>query len=510
MQFDRLKGRDSSISRLFSSAIGHHRIGQLNEAEGLYRRVFAIDANHVGSLHHLGIAALHRGRIHEAVDLIGRAIAINDRDAQSHYHLGLALAALGRFEQTAHENRRAIALKPHYPEAHMNLGNALKAMGRTDEAAACYERAIALRSNFPEAHYNLANIRADRGEFDRAIAAYRRALKLRPQYAEAHHNFGTALMAQGKTSEATGHFRAALAINPNLVEAICSLAFAYWVHGDSVEALRLLCRELVRTPTEGMRELFVHCLRPFRELPPVTGLRALLVRAMTEPWARPTDLAYVGAYQVKKDNAFQRLAREASTALSSLSGDGALESSVLGQLARDPLFRAVLENCPVCDRDLERDLTNVRRRLLELVVSGDCDEFEEGALDFACILARQCFINEYVFACTSEEARHARELSAGLDRALTSGTPFPGLGVAIIGAYQSLQRLPSPERLFLQSWSKPLTTLVCQQVREPAQEVALQVNNSATDRYFGCRVATGQEPIRGESLPPLGQAPRPE
>src|SRR5437870_6003479 len=84
------------IAELLATALRHHQAGRFAEAEGYYRKILAIDQNHVDSLHLLGVIAHQAGRYEMAVDLIRKAIALNDRIPPFHNNIGLALDALGR------------------------------------------------------------------------------------------------------------------------------------------------------------------------------------------------------------------------------------------------------------------------------------------------------------------------------------------------------------------------------------------------------------------------------
>ena len=71
-------------------------------------------------------------------------------------------------------------------------------------------------------------------------------------------------------------------------------------------------------------------------------------------------------------------------------------------LAQDDLARAVLDNAPVNDIGLERLLTGVRTILLDAATQAKSEVSRE-MITFAASLARQCFINEYVFDVSETE-----------------------------------------------------------------------------------------------------------
>jgi len=236
------------IAELLATALRHHQAGQLAEAEGHYRKILAIDQNHIDSLHLLGVIAHQVGRSDMAVSLIRKAIALNDRNPAFHNHIGLAFDALGRAEDAVVHYRRAITLKPNYVEAHNNLGTALQSKSKLDEAVAQYQRALALKPDFAEAHNNLGNALKEQGKLDKAVAQYQRALAVKPNFPEAYNNLGTVLKKQGKLDEAVARYQRALALKPNYAEAHYNLGNALKEQSKLDEAVAQYQRAVALKP----------------------------------------------------------------------------------------------------------------------------------------------------------------------------------------------------------------------------------------------------------------------
>lgn len=232
-----LPGAADDAARLFATASGYHRAGQLSDADALYRQVLVRDPAHAGSLHHLGIIALQIGRPDAAAELIGKAIRADGSNPESHYNIAFALQSLGQIDKALAHYTRALDLKPDYAEAHTNLGNLLAQQGRMDEAAPCYERVIALKPQSAEPHYNLANVLVRQGKTEQAVVHFRQALDLKPDLVEAHNNLAAALMTLGRPDAAMIHHRRALELNPKLVEARMNLGNLLAQQGRLDEAL---------------------------------------------------------------------------------------------------------------------------------------------------------------------------------------------------------------------------------------------------------------------------------
>jgi SAM-dependent methyltransferase len=139
----------------------------------------------------------------------------------------------------------------------------------------------------------------------------------------------------------------------------------------------------------------------------------------------------------------------------------------------DQLLISLLRSTPISDVELERFLTSARFAALEAAVSS----LESGArgqndLQFACALAQQCFINEYVFAVTDAELDRVSHLEQAIVARLAAGSTPPGEWLAALASYRPLSSLPDPASILEQAWPEPLDALVTQQVRDALEDRA--------------------------------------
>ena len=457
--------RQSAADQFFASALRHHQRGQLAEAESLYREALAAEPRHARALHFAGLAALQKGANQDAVALIEQSLALRD-DAEVHYHLGLAFAGLQRFEECAAQNRRAIALQPALLDAHANLGNALKALGKLDEAEACFRHVVDANPKLAAAHYNLANLLVDKRESDAAIGAYERALAADPNHLPARQNLATALLTLGRLDDAIAQFKMASAARWNFAEAQLGHALALMQKGETQEAVAILCRVLNFNPSADAKSLFVESIRSLVHYTPTAGLKNHLVAALTEPWRRPRDLAFFASAALRAEGAVAAIYERAAAAGTNFKPTRA----DLGVLAGDPLLLAVLENAAIVELGLERILTAARRELLAIAVD-DASMVSDPLLALACALARQCFVNEYVFDLTVDEGEQARAL-----RDRVAGESLSAFVVAVIASYFPLHDVAGAERLLALTWPTPVNELLAQQLREPRVERELRRN----------------------------------
>lgn len=138
----------------------------------------------------------------------------------------------------------------------------------------------------------------------------------------------------------------------------------------------------------------------------------------------------------------------------------------LEAIAGDPLLLCLLQSIPVRDVGFERVFTALRAALLARAASGQLPS--ETELAFACALAKQCFINEYVFTVTPEEDAQLARL---VETLLSSPAPFT---LAIVAMYQPLHALASAATLLERKWPPAVDDVVTQQLREPSQEHELR------------------------------------
>ncbi|MFQ3456496.1 methyltransferase domain-containing protein [Bradyrhizobium sp. UFLA01-814] len=147
-------------------------------------------------------------------------------------------------------------------------------------------------------------------------------------------------------------------------------------------------------------------------------------------------------------------------------------SEGIAPLARDLFLRSAMEATTLASMQLEVLLGYARAELLRLASKPDQDEVDDDVVAFACALARQCFINEYVYAQTEAESEGAGALRDRLLQDLASGTVISPLTLAIVAAYFPLHALPAADALLRRDWPTAVAGLLRVQLREPREEMA--------------------------------------
>lgn len=457
-------------------------LGKLDDAVENQQNALSIDPDCAEAYCNLGLAFHAKDKLDVAIASHQRALSIKSNYVEAHYNLGLAFHAQGKLDAAIESYQRALSIKPDYVEAHYNLGLAFHAQGKLDAAIEGYQQALLCNPGYTEANCNLGHAFRVQGKLDAAIESYKQALLCDPGNAEAHCNLGLLLNTQGRLDAAIECYQKAISINPNYIQALNGLALAYYSDGKIQESFEVSKRSLKIKETNESKALVVQCIQNIRfgHDNSDSDTRPLLIRAISEPWGRPSDLAASGISLIKLNNNIRECVKRATSAWPVMLSGEELFGLSGPALVVDSLFQCLLENAQICDPELERFLTMVRYTMLnatnttEEVAASDAPE--EEVLAVYCALARQCFINEYVFFCTDEELEKAELLREQLESAMVSGLQVPVLWPLTVASYFPLFSLSSCQALLAQSWPESVAALLVQQIQEPLEEQSYQAD----------------------------------
>ncbi len=281
--------------------------------------------------------------------------------------------------------------------------------GHLSEAVGLYEQILKIDHDLPElktnlalACYNLGNAAARMGDLTGAVSRYRRSISAAPDFAEAHANLVRVLLAR------------------NLAD----------------DALRAAIRGSQQSQSPRLRRLLVRCAGDASTEP--EGLRDALIRAFSEGWARPFEVARAAAPLLRRD----------------------LETASLSRLSDNRLLHAHLVSAPITDKELEDRLIAMRS---QLTLSGG------GSLALTCSVASQCFINEYIWPATANEAATVTNIKAEVEH--PAGEWMDDFGkIAVLAMYLPLHGIPGSERLRTLEMPDCLRQLMHREISEVIEE----------------------------------------
>lgn len=346
--------------------------------------------------------------------------------------LGIIYAQTGRVAESLPALEKAVSLNPDDAGMHCNLGNAQRELGLLAEAEVSCRQAIKLSPGYADAYNNLGNVLYELGQRQEAIAAYRQAVALKPDFAMAYGNLGRLYREAGSLADAEACFRRALKLNP----------------GDN-----------------EMKSLYAQCISPMRFEHLHPDIYAMTAQALIEAWTRPSELSGLACQLLTLNSEIGSLIRAAA------SGD---QSGRVVLPPGDPLLHALLVSVPVYDDAVEGWLTMIRRQLLQDVLNGADDGASCGVAFFSA-LAQQCFINEYLFACSADEMQIVSRLRAELVAACAGHAAMPPLEQLLaVACYMPLGAIAGSERLLEKTWPDAARAVLVMQIIEPLEEQALK------------------------------------
>jgi protein O-GlcNAc transferase len=208
-----------TVDRLLKEAMAHHRLGQLPEAETLYRQLLQLSPNHRDALHLLAVMAHQAGKYKMALELTDKAILLRPDYAEAYSVRGNALERLGQYEAALESFDKAIQLKPEFAQAYNNRGIALQGLQQPQAALESFDKAIQLKGEFAEAYNNRGTALQGLQQTQAALESFDKAIQLKPEFAEACINRGSALHELQQYQAAVESFDQAILLNPGLAEA---------------------------------------------------------------------------------------------------------------------------------------------------------------------------------------------------------------------------------------------------------------------------------------------------
>jgi SAM-dependent methyltransferase/thioredoxin-like negative regulator of GroEL len=392
------------------------------------------DTARIDGLFELAFRRHEAGQLAEAEQLYRSILEADPRQIDCLHFLGMIALQSGRPAEAVDLLDQAIAANDKIAAYHGSLAEAYRELGRRDDAVSHYRKAVAIDPGYWAAHSLLADLLRDAGDSAGAIAHYRDAVAAKPDLAPAQHNRASLLLERGHVNEALD---------------------AAW-------------RALAAQDSENTRALFVQCVRYATELPGEPQFRGLMTRALSEVWARPVELASAALTLVGASGTIR-------TAVAAIDGvwprrvHPTILAPCMPVLMQDELLHRVMESTPVCDMGLERLLSCARTLLLDAALDPSGDIGPE-MLPFACALARQCFVNEYVFHLPDVERDGTVALRGKLMGDLSGTKPVLALALIAYACFAPLRSLDRTAAILKRDWPPAMQALLDEQLREPEEE----------------------------------------
>ena len=257
----------------FGRALDAHRRGEIDRADGLYRRILSKSPRHAGALTQLALIEQARGSIGQARKLLEKAASVEPDNPSVRNGLGQVLLAQDQPEAAVEEFRAATSSEPNYgPAWHnlglvqamrgdfgaavesfrkalpsspgdakllLNLGHALGETGAFDDAVEVLLSAVRLQPAVPQIRLALGDVLMHAGDATKAIYQYREVERLVPGNPAGPHRLGVAMQQIGDLEAAIAALKRARVLAPESASIACDMANLYAMCGDNLQAQKL-------------------------------------------------------------------------------------------------------------------------------------------------------------------------------------------------------------------------------------------------------------------------------
>ena len=190
-------GKDDDATREFEASfkltphredlvrgLGLQRMGNVREAEKIYRDVLLRDPKNVDALRLLAGVAMRAKQWGDAEALLERALEIAPDFHQGWNDLGLARQEQDKVDVAIEAFERVVQLEPHRPGGYVSVGTVNAMIGNHDTALAAFRKALEFDPKNFGALSGIGHVLKTIGEQDEAIASYRECVEQNPDHGE--------------------------------------------------------------------------------------------------------------------------------------------------------------------------------------------------------------------------------------------------------------------------------------------------------------------------------------
>jgi len=193
---------EQEIQILLENAQLHHRSGNFEKAENMYRSILNKEPENSEATHLLGLIALQSGKHSLAQELFQTAIELNSQNPVIYGNQATNYWMQGDQKNAEAYYQKALEIEPTYAEAHANLGKIYMNQQRTEEAWEHLRLAINNGDKNTDTFATLAKVHFDLGNLEKAELLARNSIQGNPPTNSGYNILIKSLCAQDRAIEA--------------------------------------------------------------------------------------------------------------------------------------------------------------------------------------------------------------------------------------------------------------------------------------------------------------------
>jgi tetratricopeptide (TPR) repeat protein/2-polyprenyl-3-methyl-5-hydroxy-6-metoxy-1,4-benzoquinol methylase len=480
--------------------------GELPEAEKICLKVMKENAEHLPSILVMALIYFRAGKRNEAAGIINSVIKSAPECAESLWLRGNMHSATRNMLAAIADAEAAIKIKPWFFDAHLLRVNMLYMLSKPNDALACLEKTQDFATGTRDSEAIKAACYSSIGMHGVAEDIIRKLLVKRPADNVLRNALGLACFNQGKYDDAieehkktvaadphnhdnlmmlaadqiaARYYDAALdslkraeAINPGIANLHSLKSTVYLIKGDSDAALKSSWMAVrLGQNDKTIWQRFSKVLQQVSFTAANPAIEADLIKCMSfvetdKTLMVSTILSYLThveainqVVQIVMSGDYEEFSRRLQN------------GELLGALAH-PLLLLLLENTIAPNTGIEMLMTLTRRTLLQLIAAGNIIKHER-LPEFMHALAKQCYLGEYVYAATEEEAIMVADLRAQIAAMVNAGKDIPEEKILILLCYASMSEMKELADLWQKPASQAMAALAMLEWQEPQEEKAI-------------------------------------
>lgn len=252
-----------NLNNLLKQAIDHHRTGNLDQAEDIYKFICTTGGSNTQVTYLRALVAQEKGDFARAIALFGDALRNGGSHPEIYSQLARTHNLAGNRDAALENYKKALAIDPVNIDALCNSANIMGQIGLFNDALINYRAALERSPESPTIHYNAGTLHLQQFQPEKAIPYFESAIRLQPDHASAHNSLGVALTDSGRPESAIGCFRKAHELDNQFVEPLFNLHGTYLDQGDTEASLKCLAEAAAIAPGNLTYQFFLGLLHQY-------------------------------------------------------------------------------------------------------------------------------------------------------------------------------------------------------------------------------------------------------